>query len=429
MNIFITVNEKFICDLINHARMKVIYVAPSVSKNIANSILRFAQINSNDNVEIIIDSDPKVCRFGYGDIDAVEMLFKNKIIIRKCKGIRIGIIICDDNAFIYSPTPLVIEDEPTINSPNAISVEYEQAKELVNRICINQNNFDIKTTDGQLSLDYYSLDCYNKSPEIGNEVMNNKDLDIAKEDLSICPPQKFDISRRVMVYHSYIQFVELKLNGCNIERHTIAIPVKLLNLVKNSKDKERLKASYRLLGENSKITGKKMDEKVSNLRKKYIKSLGARYGNVILMQKKDEFLKEVDSLKEDLEKFKKQIEKKLETEFNNCRKELINILTPGIMKNPPDDLIGFILTKKPTTAQAKEYIEDELNSVIPDINLFINDMNLQCDFKDVTYEMLKDEQFFEALKKAYKYINWPNPFEEYEAAKEVKDIVQEITHN
>ena len=416
-----TVNERFICDLINHARMKVVYVAPSVSKNIVDSIMQFTQINSTDTVEMIIDSDPNVCRFGYGDIDAVEMLFKNGIIIRKCKGIRIGIIICDDNAFIYSPTPLVIEDEPNINSPNAISVEYKQAKELVNNICINQNNFDANTTDEQLTLDYYSLDCYNKSPEIGNEVMSNKDLDIAKQDLSICPPQKFDISRRVMVYHSYIQFVELKLNGCNIERHTISIPVKLLNLVKNSKDKERLKASYRLLGENSKITGKKMDEKVSALRKKYIKSLGARYGNVILMQKKEEFLKEVDLLKKDLEKFKKQIEKKLETEFKNCRKELINILTPGIMKNPPDDLVGFIITKKPTTAQAKEYIEDELNSVMPDINTFINDMNLQCDFKDVTYEMLKDEQFFEALKKAYKYVNFPNLFEEYQAAKEIRD--------
>lgn len=421
MKTFQMVNEKFICDLINYARMKVIYVAPSISKMVAESILNFMKINSRETVEIIIDTDPMVCRLGYGNIDAVEMLIKNGLIIRKCKGIRIGIIICDDNAFVYTPTPLVIEEEPNNNSPNAISVEYEQAKELVNSICINQINYSSNSSAEQLAIDDYSLNCFNKPPEIGIEIISNKDIEIAKEDLSICPPQKFDISRQVMVYHSYIQFVELKLIGCNIERHTISIPAKLLNLAKDSKDKERLKASYKLIGENSKITSKKIDEKVNIIRKKYIKSLGPRYGNVILVQKKDAFIKEVDELKKELEKFKKQIEKSLQIEFEKSRKDLIKILSPGIMRNPPDDLIGCINTKKPNSQQAKEYIGDVLKNVIPDINIFIGDMSLQCDFKDVTYEMLKDENFFEILKREYKYIKWPKPFEEYKAAKEVKE--------
>lgn len=105
-----------------------------------------------------------------------------------------------------------------------------------------------------------------------------------------------ELARRVRVYHSYVQFVELKLIGCNIERHTITIPAKLLNLTKNSEEKERLKATYRLLGENSKITGKVIDERVNNVRKKYIRSLGPRFGNVILRQKKEEFQKEVEIL-------------------------------------------------------------------------------------------------------------------------------------
>jgi hypothetical protein len=194
--------------------------------------------------------------------------------------------------------------------------------------------------------------------------------------------------------------------------------VKLLNVIKNSQDKERFKETYRLIGENSKITGKVIDEKVNSIRKKYIKSLGARFGNVMLIQRKDDFIKEIDAVKKELDKFKKEIEKKLTSEFDKCKKELIKMLVPGIIKNPPDDLSGSILTSKPNSAQAKEYIDNELNVIIPDAETFVKDMSVQCDFKDVTYEMLKDKEFFDALKKSYKYIDWPEPFEEYQAAKE-----------
>lgn len=216
--------------------------------------------------------------------------------------------------------------------------------------------------------------------------------------------------------------MELKLIGCNIERHTITIPAKLLNLTKNSEEKERLKATYRLLGENSKITGKVIDERVNNVRKKYIRSLGPRFGNVILRQKKEEFQKEVEIVRKELDKFRAQAEKKLKSEFEKCQKELIKILLPGVIKNPPDDLVGGILTSKPTSAQAKEYLESVLKTVIPNAETFIKDMQLQCDFKDVTYEMLRDNDFLDSLKKAYTYISWPKPFEEYQAAKEVNTV-------
>lgn len=419
MDTFITINDKDICDLINRAEHRVIYVAPGISRNIGTSILQFISKNQYDNIEIIIDSNPEVCRLGYGDIDAVELLFKKGIMLRRCNGIRIGVIICDNNAFIYTPTALLIEEESSINSPNAISIVYEQAQKLIDSICPSNVYTMDGNSNGQVSI--FEITGVDESHHIKTTTMNSKELEIIKEDLSICPPQRFDLARRVRVYHSYVQFVELKLSGCNIGRHTITIPSKLLNVIKEPKDTERLKATYRLLGEGSKVSGKEIDDKVSKLRKMYIKSLGARFGSVILIQKKEEFLKEIDKAKKDLDKFQKGIEKKLTTEFDKCKKELIKILTPGVMKNPPDDLTGGIVTSKPTLAQAKEYLDNELNIIIPDANTFVKDMIIQCDFKDVTYEMLKEKEFFDALKKSYKYILWPNPFEEYQAAKEIKN--------
>jgi len=435
MNTFTTINYKDICELINNAKERVIYVAPGISNAVSEKILQFGLNNGYDNVEIVIDSNSEVCRLGYGNIEAVEMLLKNKIILRKCNGIRISIIICDNKAFIYSPTPLLIE-EPSINSPNAIAIEYEQAEKLIFSICHSNEHMIENNSKGQLpilekghsfgfiiendsnkQLSIFEKGHGNESTGISTTILNSKELQIIKEELNICPPQKFNLARRIRVYNGYVQFVELKLTGCNIGRHTITIPSKLLNVVKNPKDAERLKATYKLLGDGSKVTGKEIDEKVNKIRKKYIKSLGSRFGSVILKQKKEEFLKEIDKAKEDLDKFREDIEKKLTTEFNKCKKELIKVLTPGVIKNPPDDLSGGILTSKPTSDQAKQYLENELNIIIPNVNTFVQEMTIQCDFKDVTYDMLKEKEFFDALKRSYKYIDWPNPFEEYEAAK------------
>ncbi len=417
MKTFTTINNTTICDLINDARWRVIYAAPGISIAAARSLIKFVSKSKNKELEILLDLDPEVCRLGYGEIEAIEIILKDGINIRKCSGIRIGVIISDDKAYIFAPTPLLVEEEPEIVSPNAISVAYEQAKQLVYSICPPKQDEVITNTMEQLSLIDFEVE--DLTPEIGNTNITTKELEKVKNELVICPPQKFDLARRLRVYHSYVQFVELKLIGCNIERHTITIPPKLLNLTKKQEDQERLKATYRLLGEKSKISGKVIDEKVNNTRKKYVRSLGPRFGSVILRQKKDEFLNEVNAARKELEKFRKQAEKKLRDEFDKCKKELIKILMPGVVKNPPDDLIGSIITSKPTIAQANQYLESVLETVIPSAETFIKDMQLQCDFKDITYEMLKDYEFLESLKKAYPLINWPKPFEEFEVVKEV----------
>jgi hypothetical protein len=63
-----------------------------------------------------------------------------------------------------------------------------------------------------------------------------------------------------------------------------------------------------------------------------------------------------------------------------------------------------------------KYIESELDNVIPEADELIKEMTLDCDFKDVTYEMLNDKEFQEALREHYPLVDWPKPFEEYKAA-------------
>ena len=227
------------------------------------------------------------------------------------------------------------------------------------------------------------------------------------------------MTRQVQVYHSYVQFVELRLTGTTLSRHTITIPPELLNVNRSKELQERLRSTYRLIDEKSSISGKEINEKVAQLRKSYLRSLGPRFGTVILRQVKDEFQKQVEDVRKQLEVFKKKVQSDLKNEFKSCKTELKKILSPGIKENPPDELRLGITTKKPTQEQVNRYLEDKLNSIIPDVESFVTDMYLQCDFKDVTYESLNDGMFITAMRKAYPYMEWPElPYDQYKAVPE-----------
>lgn len=149
MQTFATIRNKTMCDMISHAKWRVIYVGPGISMDVAKSIIKFISKNGFEQVEVILDPNPEVCRLGYGEIEAMDLLFNKEVIVRKCNGIRIGVIVADDNAFIYTPTPLVVEEEPDVISPNAIAVEPEQAKQLVCSICPYQEEVVDKSPNAQ----------------------------------------------------------------------------------------------------------------------------------------------------------------------------------------------------------------------------------------------------------------------------------------
>ena len=134
---------------------------------------------------------------------------------------------------------------------------------------------------------------------------------------------------------------------------------------------------------------------------------------------KDEFDKKVEKARSQLDLFKNKVQSDLEKEFNSCKKELKKILAPVVKKNPPDELRLGINTKKPTKEQVDRYLDEKLDSVIPDAKSFVIDMKLHCVFKDVTYESLNDKDFIAALHKAYPYVEWPElPYDHYKAVPE-----------
>jgi hypothetical protein len=408
MATFTMLTDELIVSKIRNAKRRVVYIAPGIwSSTAAQAIIEYRKLNINAALDIIVDPDPQVFRLGYGDLEAIKNLEAKSISLRKCKGIRIGLLITDDEAWFYTPTPQLIEQEKTVRSefvPNSIVFGIEEANHILRSIA-PQLMFEEESEMNAASRKQLVIDV--PLSEITSEPLLIGDIENIEESLVECPPQQFDLARQVTVYSNYIQFVELSLEGTHLSRHTISIPQELMNLTRDKKDQDRLKASYQLIRSDGDISGKVINEKVRVLREKYLKSLGNNYGNVILKQHKNEFIKDIKELEKELDKFKNSSLKKLEEEFKSCKSNLLSILKPVIKANPPDELKFGTNTSKPDAAAVIAYLKIKLDHVIPKADTFLNEMSIRYQFKDVTYETLHDESFIKKLHEAFPYANLP----------------------
>ncbi len=417
MATFQMLTDELLANIVESAQRRVVYMAPGIWLSVAKAIAGYKSQNNRAALEIILDPDPQIHRLGYGDIEAIRYLETESIHLRKCPGVRIGLLIADDEAWFFTPTPRLVEEEPTSKSafaPNSVIVSPEQANQLISAIAPQLMVDEI--IERNIVAKIPPLVRVPK-PEIAIETFNSRDMEDIESSLEKCPPQQFDLARQVNVYSSYIQFVELSLEGTHLTRHTISIPQELLNLASDEKDQDRLKSSYQLIRSDSDLSGKVMHKKVKALRDKYLKSLGSRYGTVMLKQHKNDFIIEIEKLQEELNGFKKDVQSKLEDEFEACKNNLISILKPIITKNPPDELKYGINTIAPDEVTVMMYLDEKLASIIPKAEHFVKDMIIRYIFKEVTYEMLHEESFIDNLQKAFPYAGLPDiPINEYRAA-------------
>jgi len=401
---------------IRRANRRVVYISPGIWLPVAESLIEYKENNTEAALEIILDSDPQIFRLGYGNYEAIVALKNANIAIRKCSGIRVGLLITDEKAWFFTPTPRLVEEELSSRSefsPNSIFVSTKQADELLYSIAphlIIDDRVEQEVASEKPPIVKVPIS------EIANEIFDTRDIEEIEKNLEKSPPQQFDLARQVNVYSSYIQFVELNLEGTHLSRHTITIPKELINLASDENDQDRLKASYQLLEPGGKASGKEMQDKMRKIRSNYIKSLGNGYGNVILKQCKNKFIKEIEELEKELEEYKGTVKDNLIKDFNLCKDRLINILSPIVKENPPEDLKNFTLDI--TDEVLQKYLNEKLDKIIPDVEDFVSDMAIKYQFKDVTYETLHDKEFIEKLKKALPYTDFPEiPINEYTAAK------------
>lgn len=384
---FVSINQQVISDFISSAKRHLIFAAPGITSDSARAIVG---LGSDVSVRVIIDADAEAIRLGFGDEEGFRLLSEKGVEVRSAPGLRIGVLAADDRAWVYAPTPEIILEQPKPHETNAVEVDATFAKQILFAVA---PDVSIVPDDRLLDESFINVDI---EPEIGTTKVIAGDIEVIKRDLSDNPPQKYDAARKVRVYQGYLQFVELNFKGSHIAGHKIKIPNGFLN-VNDADLSGRIRSTCNLIQDKGRFSARiqMLEFKVKDLRKKYLRSLGERYKTVILIREKAQFDQEFRVLAQQLDDLQKSIIEDLENEILTSRSKLTELVVSGWRENPPatyQDANGRLDER-----WATEYVQETLARSSPDAEKLLEKMQLTCDYKDITIEMMNDEDFIKSV--------------------------------
>ncbi len=414
---FTVVNDEALCAAIAATTETLVYVAPGISKLVVEAIARAHDDKPNLVATVIVDLDPEVYRLGYGTEEGLRALQslvdRQHLELRQQPGLRVGLLVTDQQTLVYSPTPLLIEaGSTTEEKPNAVVIARgsESTKTLL-YACGAAGSPDQATPAPQ-------------DAEIGRAPATPQEVDRSLAELKEVPPKKFDVARIERVYESKIQFVELELTGYRLSSKRVSIPNDLL-LGEDKAFKERLKNSFLLLqGEqtisvdmpelDSKLLASKLgpDGKAILVKwseaelEKQRKALYddflinvPRFGQIIMRRNRPAFDERVARLKAQVAAFSTAVQKALNQKLGAAIDALALTLLPRVRANLPLRYARCLAVAVPSDddllALLRHDLEDSFGS---SAELFKPE--LRWVFKDVTYESISDKTFRDALSKS-----------------------------
>lgn len=218
------------------------------------------------------------------------------------------------------------------------------------------------------------------------------------------------------MFQAYFQYVELSLTGAAIQRHKFTIPEVLQNIGFDKEFEGRMKTTFDLIGKDSEVSSKELEQDLHNIRNNFTKSLGGKNGRVILRAARPRLEKRIQELRDKIKEHSDNVKNRLDEVLNKSKKMMVDYYFDIVRKNPPDQLYG--LFGNPSEKDIKCWLDDVISKGFPKVNGLVNNINLDVIFKDVTFEALNDEGFLKRIKEAYSDVDWDKPYEEYLAAGE-----------
>lgn len=413
--LFTTINTARISNLIQSAKRFVCFAGPGIQQASAEAMVKVANRLGIEMVTVCLDFDEQAMRMGFGDMKAVETLRNAGLMVRDAPGIRTALVLVDDEGYIFTPTALYLEAEPK-NQPvvNAMRLSKDQLKEALARLSPVANAI----ARAQASTDEERERIANLPVEVGTELVTEEQFTRVNQRLMEVPAVKFDIARQVRVFSAYLQYVELKLTGAAIQRNRLVIPPNVLKLGGSADLEGRLRTTFDLIEKGDKLSSKKLEAELNDIRSNFTPSLGKDHGRVMLKAQKRNFESRLVKLRNSLTAHQKKIADELQGQLDESREQIISYYLQMAIDNPPDAMLGQLTNEKPSEEDARRWLNYEMDQVFPMAESLIENMQLELRYKDVTFETLNQPDFKNSLKNAFPRVPWDKAYQEFLAAGE-----------
>ena len=136
----------------------------------------------------------------------------------------------------------------------------------------------------------------NRPWEMPSEKVKDANFVNVQKSLEEAPPVNFDVARQVRVYSAYMQYVEIKLTGAAIQRHRLAIPPSIQGLGGSEDLEGRLKTTFDLIEKDGRLSSKKLENSLNEIRRNFTPSLGKVHGRVVLKIAKADLEERLDQV-------------------------------------------------------------------------------------------------------------------------------------
>ena len=134
MQVFRSIQDDDLVRGIGSATRRVVFLAPGVSAAVGKALESCLARHPVPQIMIVLDADEETCRLGYCDAPSVEMLSmaatKRGVPVRQQRGIRIGLLMADDEILVWTPTPQTFEAPRGVDEPNGLLFTQETLKRL-----------------------------------------------------------------------------------------------------------------------------------------------------------------------------------------------------------------------------------------------------------------------------------------------------------
>ena len=369
---------------------------------------------------VSLDFDDRVMRMGYGNVDAVKLLLDAGIAVQSSPGLRTALVVVDNEGYIFTPTALYLEAEPTDGAAsNAVRMSGEQVSQALARLSPAAKAIAIaqaKTPEAKQHIEALTVDVVSApiTPEKLAEVTSS---------LETAPPVRFDLARQVRVFEPYLQYVELSLTGAAIQRHRMAIPEKIQNLGGSEELENRLRTTFELIEKGSKLSSKPLEDALNEIRKNFTPSLGKDHGRVVLKAAKPHLVTRLKEFRIKLEAHQKSVAEDLQKHLDTSREQIVAYYLQRVIEAKPDAVRGQSLNGEVSEMAAERWLTGQLDRVFPSAESLIQEMKLEERYKDVTFETLNREDFLDSVKDAFPTVDWEKAYSEFKAAgqSEAKD--------
>lgn len=437
MSTFTVVNEDTLAHAVGQSQQRLVYIAPGITNKIVEAMGALMTRSQPSALTVIIDADPEVCRLGYGTVEGLKALqalaTAHMLPVRYQPGLRLGVLVCDDEISVYSPTPLLIEaGSDRADQPNAITLGTANPLALVLKAC---------AAEGETG----PLTPLTSEAEVGTLPATPELLQRSLKDLERLPPKPFDLARIERVYSSKLQYVDLEVTGYKLAERRVRVPNDLL-IGSDENLQSRLRNSLSLLENKNALTiqiadadpktGVPLMKQGNPVMVSYSEATIERerkqiyedfltpvlgHGQLISKSRRKAFDIRLQWFSARVKAYSDGVRDELDAAIEASIQNLTESLLPGVMARPPERLLKHSLNEYPDEEEVREALCAELAKAF-DLTDDFYQPKIKTVFKDLTYETIKDPRFREQLRKSFPGLGEQGVddlFDEHDAAPEL----------